>query len=395
MSPEKPAPIEHDAPTPRFSLSRRAVIAGAVGAALAVGGVAAIGVATSHHTVQLLADGASVAASGFYTNVADVLAAQQVEVGEHDRVTPELHAKVSDNTVIEVLRAQPYDVVPSDGAFAEVQWSTEASLAEVYEDLAATESSAITVSREHVRSELPVVQDPQTVSVSVDGDSQDVPAVGDETVADVLEAAGYQPAPTDSVHLRWADGVAQIQVTTEQRGFVTSTESIPFTTEQREDPNRERGSQVVTQEGKEGQRTRVNYQQVRGGATVVSALVSDEVTAQPVTKIVTVGTNEPVVAPTPTVVDTSQGDSPQPVPQTVPGDVWAALAQCESSGNPSLVYGAYHGLYQFTVGTWQSVGGTGLPSAASPAEQTMRAQILQARSGWGQWPACSRRLGLR
>ena len=29
------------------------------------------------------------------------------------------------------------------------------------------------------------------------------------------------------------------------------------------------------------------------------------------------------------------------------------------------------------------------------AEQIHRAQILQQRSGWGQWPACSRRLGLR
>jgi hypothetical protein len=40
------------------------------------------------------------------------------------------------------------------------------------------------------------------------------------------------------------------------------------------------------------------------------------------------------------------------------------------------------------------VGGSGLPSDASAAEQTMRAQILQQRAGWGQWPACARKLGL-
>jgi len=76
--------------------------------------------------------------------------------------------------------------------------------------------------------------------------------------------------------------------------------------------------------------------------------------------------------------------------------VWAKLAQCESGGNPSIVSsnGLYHGLYQFTVSTWHSVGGSGIPSQASPAEQTKRAKILQARSGWGQWPACSRKLGL-
>ena len=77
--------------------------------------------------------------------------------------------------------------------------------------------------------------------------------------------------------------------------------------------------------------------------------------------------------------------------------MWAALAQCESGGNPTIVSsnGLYHGLYQFSVATWQSVGGSGLPSQASPAEQTERAKALQARSGWGQWPACSSQLGLR
>ena len=76
---------------------------------------------------------------------------------------------------------------------------------------------------------------------------------------------------------------------------------------------------------------------------------------------------------------------------------WDKLAQCESGGNPSIVSsdGLYHGLYQFSVATWRSVGGTGLPSQASAAEQTKRAKILQARSGWGQWPHCSAKLGLR
>lgn len=93
-----------------------------------------------------------------------------------------------------------------------------------------------------------------------------------------------------------------------------------------------------------------------------------------------------------------------PAPQVIGTEIegvsastWAALAQCESGGDPRIVSsnGLYHGLYQFTTSTWRSVGGSGLPSQASPEEQTERASILQARSGWGQWPACSRKLGLR
>ncbi len=76
------------------------------------------------------------------------------------------------------------------------------------------------------------------------------------------------------------------------------------------------------------------------------------------------------------------------------GQNWGALAQCESSGNASVVSsnGLYHGLYQFDVQTWRSVGGSGLPSQASPAEQTKRAQILFDQRGSQPWPVCGSRL---
>jgi len=74
---------------------------------------------------------------------------------------------------------------------------------------------------------------------------------------------------------------------------------------------------------------------------------------------------------------------------------WDALAQCEAGGNWSINTGnGYYGGLQFSLGSWQSVGGTGLPSDASRETQILMGQRLQARSGWGSWPACSRRLGL-
>lgn len=67
-------------------------------------------------------------------------------------------------------------------------------------------------------------------------------------------------------------------------------------------------------------------------------------------------------------------------------DDFARLAQCESGGNPRAVNPAgYYGLYQFSLSTWRAVGGTGNPIDASPEEQLMRAKMLQARAGWGQW----------
>jgi peptidoglycan hydrolase-like protein with peptidoglycan-binding domain len=72
---------------------------------------------------------------------------------------------------------------------------------------------------------------------------------------------------------------------------------------------------------------------------------------------------------------------------------WAALARCESGGNPRAVNPAgYYGLYQFSPGTWRSVGGSGLPSRASSAEQTHRASILYGRTGARSWPSCGHHL---
>ena len=59
-----------------------------------------------------------------------------------------------------------------------------------------------------------------------------------------------------------------------------------------------------------------------------------------------------------------------------------AIAACESGGNPSTNTGnGFYGKYQFTQATWQSVGGTGNPAAASEAEQDRRAAKLYAQAG--------------
>lgn len=77
------------------------------------------------------------------------------------------------------------------------------------------------------------------------------------------------------------------------------------------------------------------------------------------------------------------------------GSVWDRIAVCESGGNWSINTGnGFYGGLQFTLSSWQAVGGTGLPSNASREEQIMRAQTLQARQGWGAWPVCSVKAGV-
>jgi hypothetical protein len=105
---------------------------------------------------------------------------------------------------------------------------------------------------------------------------------------------------------------------------------------------------------------------------------------------------KPPAPPTPAAPATYHA-APMVAPATSPavGDVWSGLRRCESGGNYAENTGnGYYGAYQFSAATWHGLGFPGLPSDASPAVQDRAAQQLQARSGWGQWPACSRRLRL-
>ena len=86
--------------------------------------------------------------------------------------------------------------------------------------------------------------------------------------------------------------------------------------------------------------------------------------------------------------DTSGGD--------VPLATWERLATCESTNDWSIDTGnGYYGGLQFSLSSWEWVGGSGMPHHASKSEQIARAEILLDRQGWNAWPACSRALGLR
>ncbi len=73
------------------------------------------------------------------------------------------------------------------------------------------------------------------------------------------------------------------------------------------------------------------------------------------------------------------------------------VANCESGGgrgdtsatydgNPHLrAANGHYGKWQFSLPTWQSVGGSGNPADASVYEQDYRAWLLWKRDGWSQW----------
>ncbi len=69
---------------------------------------------------------------------------------------------------------------------------------------------------------------------------------------------------------------------------------------------------------------------------------------------------------------------------------WDALAACESGGNWAINTGnGYYGGLQFTLGTWQSNGGSGMPHHAPREEQIRVARNVLNSQGIGAWPGCA------
>jgi hypothetical protein len=89
---------------------------------------------------------------------------------------------------------------------------------------------------------------------------------------------------------------------------------------------------------------------------------------------------------------------------TAPADAapvrtWNRLAHCESGGRWHINTGnGYYGGLQISRSTWAGYGGrklATLPSRATKSEQIVVGERIKRHQGWGAWPSCAKRLGLR
>lgn len=78
------------------------------------------------------------------------------------------------------------------------------------------------------------------------------------------------------------------------------------------------------------------------------------------------------------------------------GGCWDKLAQCESGSNWATNTGnGYYGGIQFSLSSWQGVGGTGYPHEHSRETQIEMGRRLWNQGGWAHWPACTAKFGWR
>jgi uncharacterized protein YabE (DUF348 family) len=366
----------------RLPGGRTARIAASVVVLVAV--VGGVVLSTGHDKlVRLSVDGQVRQVQVDAATVAGLLTAEQIRIGEHDIVAPAPATALADGDQVVVRFARRLEVTV-DGR-PQIYWTTELTVDRALAALGIhADGAMLSASRSEPigRAGLAlVVSTPKTVTLAADGRSVNLTTTA-PTVGDLLAEQHVTVGPADKLSVVPATPVTNglvVAVTRITQRSLTAVEKVPFGTTKKNTATLTVGQKKVLKAGTVGSRRATYTVMLVNGKEVGRTLVSATVLKAPVNQVVQVGT--------------------KPAPSTggnVGGSVdslnWPALAKCESGGNPKAVNPAgYYGLYQFSLSTWHSMGGTGNPIDATPAEQLYRAKLLYKKAGAGQW-GCGQKL---
>jgi uncharacterized protein YabE (DUF348 family) len=345
------------------------------------------GYAALSKSVTVSLDGQPREVTAMGGTVGDVLSSEGIDVGKHDIVAPSVDEEVADGSRISVRFGRPLELSVDGNETTHWVTSTDvaAALGEIGSrflgaDLSTSRSAGI--GREGMALE---VVTPKKLELKIGAKKPVKKELTALTVKDALKEMDVKVDKRDIVkpslgkELDDGDRVVftDIRVVTKR----VKAETLGFDTIEREDSSMLEGKTEVIRAGDAGSRDVTYKRTFRNGKLVATKVITAKVLDAPRDRIVAVGTKDPAPA-----VNYASG-----------GTVWDQLAQCESGGNWATNTGnGYYGGLQFSLSTWQSYGGSGLPSENSRETQIMIAERVRAADGGGysSWPACSQSLGL-
>jgi uncharacterized protein YabE (DUF348 family) len=340
---------------------------------------------TLDKSVTLSVDGEVRGMHTYAGTVRGVLEDAGVSVGEHDILAPGADASVKDGSEI-VLRRGRLLRLTVDGR-SRVVWVTATSVDEALNQIGFRQGGLyLSASRSR---RLPLdglsleIRTPKTVTIIADGHTRRLVTTA-LSVGEMLEENAVRIGSADRVSRLAAapvvDGM-RITITRVRYKKVVTKTVIRFKEIEKADPTLPEGTREVSIEGVNGLQEVTHLITYLDGRAASNREIAVRVLTKPVDQVVLVGT-QPV-----------QPIQSGPVPG-YGGLNWAALAECESGGDPRAINpaGPYYGLYQFDLATWEANGGTGNPIDASPEEQTRIAYNLYLARGRAPWPVCGQYL---
>lgn len=352
--------------------------------ALVAGVVAFVG---NNKTVTLNVDGKVSSIQTFGGTVDQVVKAAKVELKNDDRVTPALDSRVENGSVVNVNLAKAVSI-ELDGARKTVNTNAP-DVAGLVSELGVAGSSEISQPKDaslEVQGSFVSISTPKTISLVADGKDTSTTTTASD-VAEVLKDAGITVGANDRVSQPSNAPIVQDMVIKVSRVDTSktaeATEEVPFESVKSESAELYKGEEKVTQKGIAGSVVKTFKLVLVDGREASRTLVSSNVTTQPVTEKVAVGTKaRPVAAAKAAPVSSGPTGAPNEA-------MWDRIAQCESGGNWSINTGnGYYGGLQFSSPTWLANGGGAYaPTAnlATKAQQIDIANRLYAKNGLRDW----------
>lgn len=370
---------------------------GGVLSTLAVGGVVAV---AAQKDLVVDVNGDKVELATFAKDVDGALRAAGVQVGEEDIVSPAPSESVADGDEISVRTAKPV-AVSIDGEQQQLS-TTDLTVSDLLNNLQGVNPGAAVKSGENdvdKDAQLKDGMDLEVVSPKIikinDGGKNTYTKIAAKTVGDVLKERGIKLGEDDRVFPAKEDKVTEgMSIKVERIDIQTEDVTEEFDAEPNfvDDPELEAGAEEVREQGEKGKREITRKVVLKNGKKESEEVIKDEVVVGPKPATIARGTKQAEPEP-------QGGNSGAAAPAVADGSVWDAIAQCESNGNWSINTGnGFSGGLQFAPSTWAGLGGTEYaPEAwqATREQQIAVAQKVQASQGWGAWPACTAKLGLR
>lgn len=370
---------------------------GGVLSTLAVGGVVAV---AAQKDLVVDVNGDKVELATFAKDVDGVLQAAGVQVGEEDIVSPAPSESVADGDEISVRTAKPV-AVSIDGEQQQLS-TTDLTVSDLLNNLQGVNPGAAVKSGEDdvdKDAQLKDGMDLEVVSPKIikinDGGKNTYTKIAAKTVGDVLKERGIKLGEDDRVFPAKEEKVTEgMSIKVERIDIQTEDVTEEFDAEPNfvDDPELEAGAEEVREQGEKGKREITRKVVLKNGKKESEEVIKDEVVVGPKPATIARGTKQAEPEP-------QGGNSGAAAPAVADGSVWDAIAQCESNGNWSINTGnGFSGGLQFAPSTWAGLGGTEYaPEAwqATREQQIAVAQKVQSAQGWGAWPACTAKLGLR
>ncbi|MDK8663590.1 MULTISPECIES: resuscitation-promoting factor [Corynebacterium] len=370
---------------PKNSAAKRVAV-GTVAGAVLVGGAGTALASQKQITVDV--NGEETNVRTYAADVAGVLQSAGVDVDPQDLVYPAPGEKISRGDTVTVRTAKPVAVVV-DGVAQQIT-STASTVGELLEEAGVTSAAGVDIDRDETVTEgLNVdVTTPKIVALRDGGNLTYVSAAA-KTVGDLLSARGVTFDSDDRLNHALADAIVPgMEIVLDRVNTIDRPETVAVEepAEYIDDDTLDEGTEEVREEGVQGEKQIIHRTVTVNGVVESEGVAEEKETKKGKPAVIARGTKQ-------------TGNTGAAAPAVANGSVWDAIAACESGGNWSINTGnGYHGGLQFNPGTWAAYGGTAFAPTADLAtreQQIAIAERTQAAQGWGAWPACTARLGLR